>query len=229
MKDPRITSLALAVAPWTTLAACAGLVVSDVTLAVLTPGYDALTDTSSQLMSEGARYSLLARVTLVLYGVLLAPLGLLLWREFDGRRAVRLVTTVGMSIHIISAVVAAVALNDSDSLWIGNISANNVHDRSAIVMFAAVVPLLAAVAAAGTVNENWRVTEQASRLQRRLRLFTWAVLAAVLLGGILFQLEVFVELNGALERITAGVFMVWMVVYAMLVKRLSQEPVAGPG
>lgn len=229
MKDSRITSLALAVAPWTTLAACAGLAVADVVLSVLTPGYDAVSETSSQLMSEGARYSALARVTLGLYGVLLAPLALLLWREFVGRQVVRFVAVAGMLVHIIAATVAAVALNDSDSLLIGQLTANDIHDRFAIVMFAAVVPLLVAMAAAGTIKDNRRVVVQAPSPQRRLGLFTWAVLAAVLLSGVLFQLEVLVELNGVLERTTAAVFMVWMAVFAMLVRWTPKEPTVGHG
>lgn len=228
MRDFRIASGAVAVAPWTTSVACAGLAVADVVLSAATPGYDFVGQTSSQLMSAGQPYSTVARVTLGLYGVLLAPFAIVLWRVFRGRLIARTVAVTGIWTHIVTALVAAVALNDSDDIVIGGLSANTLHDQAAMLMYVAAAFVLTA---ASPVQRSGGAARTRWTYEKPVRLLTWAALTLVLVSGTLFAFEVLTRLDGVMERVTASAFMVWMTAFAAI-RRPSQGDQAasqGPG
>ena len=197
----------ISVAPWATVLACAGMAVTDVTLAVLTPDYDAVSETSSQLMSPDARYSALARVVLGLYAVLLVPFALALQSRLQhgsrSMRAGRVLVVAGMWIHIVASAIGALALNDSDDRVIGSVSANEVHDMAAMIMF---IGAFAVIVGAITALRSSQIASQGT---------LYLVLAIFLVVGPLFALELWTETNGILERVLAGAFMVWMSVTAL--------------
>jgi hypothetical protein len=211
MRDLRIGSRAVLIVPWTTLLACAGLAITDAVLSAATPGYDVVGDTSSQLMSADEPYATLSRVVFGLYGVLLIPLAVVLWGEVKHHRVAGAVAASGMWLHIISAFIGAVAQNDSDVTVIGDLSANEIHDQSAIVMFAAAAIVLAAVV---SVRGGW---SSASKLLfgMPVRGLTATLFIIVLVTGTFFVLETWTEWNGVLERMSAGAFVFWMVLFAL--------------
>ncbi len=185
--------------------ACLGLATSDAVLSMLTPGYDMVAQTSSQIMSPDARYSTLARVILGLYAVLLVPFGVFLHRGSE-RNAGRLggtgwgLAVSGVWVHIAAALIGAVALNDSPDTLIAGLSANRVHDMSALVMFAAGLVTVAGFAA-GYDRRGWVQAD-----------VTYVVLAVLTIVGSVFVLEAWTAGNGVLERVLGASFMSWMVV-----------------
>ncbi len=194
------------IAPWTTLAACAGLAIGDGVLSAITPDHNMVGDTSSQLMSPDARYSVLARVIVGLYAVLLIPLAAGLSDRFSGavsgRPILAALVVTAIWVHIAAALVSALALNDSEAEVIGGLSANEIHDQAALVMFGAAFAVLVGYAAGHRSSG------------KAMRLATFVALGIFVIPGPLFVAEVWTEVNGVSERILGALFMTWMSVVA---------------
>ncbi len=190
-------------APWTTLTAAIGLAVSDVVLSITTPGYDMAGETSSQLMSPDARFSDLARAFLAIYALLLVPFALQLPKRFGNRSIVAIFTTAALWLHIGAALVSSAALNDSDATVIGDLTANEIHDQAAIVMFGgAFLVLLGSV-----IGYSTRLA--------LIRLVTRIALVMLLVIGPLFIAEVWTDINGVTERALGAAFLVWLSVTSL--------------
>lgn len=186
------------VTPWATLAACAGLVTGDIVLSAITPGYNMVGDTNSQLMSSDARYSLAARIILGFYAVLLVPFALSLPNRFTGRPILNAFARAAIWIHIAAALISALALNDSDAGLVGGLDANEIHDGAAIVMFGAALATLV-----GFAPGYWAA-------EAKLRRLTYSSLAILLILGPAFVAEVWTDVNGVMERALALAFMAWL-------------------
>lgn len=195
---PYRSGLIASIAPWTTVAACSGLVIGDLVLSAITPGYNMVGDTSSQLMSPDARYSAATRVIVGLYAVLLVPFALGLSNHFSRRPITEALARTAIWVHIAAAIISALALNDSDAGIIGGLDANDIHDQAAMVMFGAALIVLI-----GFVFGHR--TETA-----RIRLLTYSSLSIMLIVGPLFVAEIWTDVNGVTERVLAASFMVWM-------------------
>lgn len=216
MKPRSLRNWTLVVAPYAALIACAALAIVDGVLSAITPGYDTVQETSSQLMNEEARYSAIARITLGLYAVLIVPFAVQLslqFSKYDGARSrvAGLLAIGGIWIHVVSGIVAALALNDSDSGVIGNVTANNVHDMSARVMFGAGIAMLV-----GASVHYWPRRSLFSRYT-----VTTAVLAAA--TSIVFAMETATGINGVLERVIGWLFLSWISVVAVAWRRSRPE------
>lgn len=206
-----------------TVGACVGLALTDGILAAITPGYDAVGETSSQLMSPDARYSEIARTALGLYAVLIVPFATRMTAEMRvqtgsvARVAVVLVIG-GVWVHLAATMVTALALNDSDNRFIGNITANETHDMAARVMFGAGI----AVMIGGSVGYR------AERLWIGRLMVATAILATA--GSIFFALEIATDYNGVVERFVAVLIVTWISLVAITwrIKDRSQAMDQGP-
>lgn len=190
--------LLASIAPWTTLVACSTLAVGDVVLSAITPGYNMVGETSSQLMSPDARYSSTARIVLGLYAVLLIPFALGLKNRFPGRPIPDALARTAIWVHISAALISALALNDSDAGVVGGLNANEIHDQAALVMFGAALATLIGFAFGDRTNSA------------KLRFLTYGSLSVTVLVGPLFVAEIWTATNGVMERVIAGSFMLWM-------------------
>ncbi len=204
----------VAVASWVTVLTCAGLATSDFVLALVTPGYDLVGETSSQLMSPDAKYSTPARIFLGLYAVLLLPFALLLPERFSGRTPFAVLSVAGIWVHMGASLVSALALNDSDAKVFGGVTANEIHDEAAIAMFGAAAAAL--VGAAFGYRSSLRY----------LRVLTFVVVGVLAVIGPLFVAEVWTDVNGLAERIMAVSFVAWIAVTAWSWRR---EPAPSAG
>lgn len=230
MRSVRPVSQKSTIASRSILFGCVSLALIDTVLATATPGYNVIGETSSQLMNPGQPYSTVARVTLALYAVLLIPFGTMLRSGLSESQLVRPLIMSGLWTHIASALITAAALNDSDGMLVGNLSNNEVHDLSAVIMFAAIVPVIAGAAMAqrtmAKVNlssDSFNATSDTpvaflSRRLTQLSPLTWLTLAIVLVSGTLFTLEMKTEWNGVLERVTIAAFLTWLSAFALLQK-----------
>ena len=193
-------------APWATAIGCAMLAISDAVLSAITPGYNIVGETSSQLMSFDARYSSLARLFLALYAVLLIPFAAGLSGRFPsllrGKRVFAVLAATAMWVHIVAALISALAQNDLGADIVGGLSANEIHDQAAIIMFSAALAVLIAFAIGYGSNRQMP------------RLVTFATLFVLAGLGPLFVAEIWTQANGVVERVLGAAFLTWLIVIA---------------
>lgn len=202
------------IAAWTTLVACAGLAIADLVLSAITPDYNMVGDTSSQLMSPDARYSSVARVILGLYAALLVPFAAGLSNRFPGKPVAGALAVTGIWVHIAATLISAVALNDSEAGILGGISTNEIHDQAAVLMFGAALAVLTGATFGSRTDRS------------TLRMVTFFAFGMLLLLGPVFMAEVWTQLNGVMERLLAASFMTWLAVTAWSWRDESNRQVA---
>ena len=195
---------------WFTTAATVQLAVLDLVLGLITPDYDIVRDTSSQLMSPDARYEGLARVSLGLHAALLLPFMMTTGRLLStGQLRSGLITTA-ISVYIVAALISAIAANDSNAQAIGDLTANQVHDLAAIVMFAAAfATLIGTLFTIRTLSWSGQIA-------------TYASFTVLIIAGPVFLAEIVTEINGILERVLASAFLIWMVAIAWSAKNRNR-------
>ena len=101
-------------APWCGVAASITLAGVDLLLAVITPEYDAIGETISEMHSVDMAYSTIARISLLAYCALAVPFTIRasLMPELSGPWVRRM--SFGLWLHIIMGVIAAVFQADSE-------------------------------------------------------------------------------------------------------------------
>lgn len=208
LKLKRTTAFLVAIGPWSGIAAWGVIAVTDIVLSVVTPGYDAVGETTSQLMSEDARYSILARVGLATYGVLLVPFAMLVTSHFRARQPLVLVRTGALWTHILASLVAASFQNDSGQDIISGITVNRIHDRSAEVLFAAAFLAVTATAITARGLESRRIA------------WTSAIVAVVMaLTGLGIVFDILPAFTGIEERAGLFAFLIWVAVISLVAAR----------
>ncbi len=200
---PYSPALVQQIAPWTTIAACIVLAGGDIVLSAITPDYNVVEETTSQLMSPDAKYSELARMKLGLFAVLLVPFALTLPMRFEGKPRSGALSVTAIWVHIFAALISALATNDSDANVIGGVDANQIHDQAALVTFGAGIAVIVGYLL-GFRSEN-----------RPVFYLTVAVLAILAVLGPVFVAELWTETNGVQERTIAWVILIWLGVTAL--------------
>lgn len=191
----------VAIGSWSGIAACGVFVLTDFTLSVATPGYDAVGETTSQLMSEDARYSVIARIGLATYCVLLIPYVMRVTSLFRAQQPFAILRTGALWMHILASIAAASFQNDSTSDIFWGITANSIHDRSAEILFAAA--FLAVVATAITERE----------LESRTIAWISTIVAFVMaLTGLGIVFDVLPAYTGIEERVGLVAYVIWVAV-----------------
>ncbi len=191
----------MAVGPWSGIAACGVFAVTDFALAIATPGYDAVGETTSQLMSEDARYSALARAGLATSSVLLVPFVMCVTSLFRARQPLTFLRTGALWTFVLASFTAASFQNDSTRDVVSGITVNSIHDRSAEVLFAAA--FLAVVATA----------IMARGLESRRIAWTSAIVAVVMaLTGLGIVFDISPAFTGIEERIGLVAYLIWVAV-----------------
>ena len=124
-------------APWCGVAASVTLAGVDLLLAVITPEYDAIGETISEMHSVDMAYSTIARLSLLAYCALAVPFALRarLMPELSGPW-VRYIT-FGLWVHVVMGVIAAAFQADSEDEVVFGLTANNIHDGSGHVFYVA--------------------------------------------------------------------------------------------
>lgn len=178
---------------------------ADLVGAITTPGYDLLRDTVSHMMRPDAGYANVLRGVLISYGVLLIPFAFQIRRHFKLTRWWKLFMVVGIWLHIVFILSAALFQNDSRVSILGLVTVNTIHDVGTVVLFIAAMLTLPS---AGT---------SAARAPRWSPHFVYAhvtILAMLCMTSILV-LAITTDLNGITERANFGVFMGWMTLTAV--------------
>ena len=124
-------------APWCGVAASVTLAVVDLLLAVITPEYDAIGETISEMHSVDMAYSTIARLSLLAYCALAVPFTIRASHmpELSGPW-VRYMS-YGLWLHIIMGVIAAAFQADSPDEVVFGLTANNLHDGAGHLFYVA--------------------------------------------------------------------------------------------
>jgi hypothetical protein len=200
----------VAIGSWTGIAACGVFTVMDFSLSIATPGYDIVGETTSQLMNKDAEYSVLARVSLGVYCVMLIPFVVSVTRHLRGARPLSMLRAIALWVHVFASVTAASFPNDSSTLVTPGITENTVHDRSAEVLFATAFLAVAFTA----------ITERGVES----RMLTWisAIVAVIMaVTGLSMAFDVLSVFTGVAERAGLIAYFAWVAVVSRRALGLS--------
>lgn len=208
MNAARINTLVASVAPWSTLAACLVLAVTDFAGSALTPGYSAFHETTSQLTRADAPYATSVRVGIAAYGILLLPFAVHGSLPSRARQRWSFVTSGGVWAHVLGALAAAAFQNESAVTLPGGLTVNAVHDLSAQVMYAA-----------GGLAMLGKALATGHPFSSGLATLCYAGSVVIMAAGLAFILDVNPDLAGVFQRVGATLFMVWATTVAISQRR----------
>lgn len=192
-------------APWCGVAASVTLAGVDLLLAVVTPEYDAIGETISEMHSVDMAYSTIARLSLLAYCALFIPFALRapLMPELSGPwlRYIR----IGLWVHVVMGIIAAAFQADSEWVVALGLTANNIHDGSGHVFYIAGILVVVGVIMA---MEDTPSTK---------RLYSISVYAATIMCcvGIIFVTRIADEFSGLEERIGFAAYLFWLAVMSL--------------
>jgi len=180
-------------------------VVVSVVATLIASDYSSVSDTMSMLMAPGIQYPWVFQLGVVGYALLVQFLGPLLYSK-TGRGRYGALLWVLVFIYGLAGILAAVFRDGYDSAALLQFSEDDVHDFIARFSFSAVVLLIF-------------LTPWALRHRERLRVWRYFSLAIGLFTAILavpFEIEVWPQYLGLLQRCLFAATMLWIVVTALL-------------
>ena len=217
----RAAVLAEPLAPWCGIAASVTLVGIDLLLVLITPEYNAIGETISEMHSVDMAYSTIGRLSLVAYCALAVPftLRVLLLPEIRGPW-VRFMA-VGLWTHLVMGLIAAAFQSDSLIEIIYGLTANDIHDGAGYAMYVAGI-----VGVVGTV-----MAMDPGPSTKRLYSFS-VVVAAVMIVTSLIYVTAIAETymgpeediglaeayTGLGERIGFAAYLLWVVVMSLRIR-----------
>ena len=177
---------------------------------VLTPGYDTVSDTLSQLAAKGTPHPEVIAVGLVLAGVMLEGFAWALYRRIADRSRARriglLIAVSGFAIQI-----AAFVHDDPNVPGAPSTISGAIHGALASIAFAAmIVALFTFVRAMAREPGSARVADLSFRIG--------VACAAV---GSVFEIQVIQSIEGLLQRVFVTLFAIWIevVIFGFLMRR----------
>ena len=186
----------------------------------VTPGYDRVSQTASQLSAPGVPYPEIMRMGYVVYSILIFCLAVGLANVLEWNRKTR-VALVLLFLYSASGIIAGIFKSDSQEIIFLNATEDIIHDSSA---FFAVLCIGAVVA---TLSYGTRGMPEWQGLPK--------LAIMVLAGGILlalpFPLHFWPGVHGILERALFAVTVFWIEVLSFRVYgiALANERVRDPG
>lgn len=201
-----ITSTLTKIGPWSGIAAVIVFSLSDITLSIATPDYDALGETTSQLMNADARYSLFARSALGIYCILIIPFILSTVEHLQGNQTLNRLRASVLWLHLLASIAAVSFQNESQAIVTSGITVNEIHDRAGEVLYAAALIAITATAIAERTNGNKQLLWTS--------IFAATTMAATGLG---LYLQSFPELTGLEERLGLAAYIAWVITVARFI------------
>ena len=195
-------------APWCGVAASITLAGVDLLLAVITPEYDAISETISEMHSVDMAYSTIARISLLAYCALAVPFTLRasLMPELSGPWARRM--SFGLWLHIIMGVIAAAFQADSEDMVVFGLTANNFHDGAGHVFYVAgIVGVVGAIMSMEDVPST-----------KRLYSVSVAAAAVMCCVGLIFITRVADGFTGLEERIGFTAYLFWVTMMSLRIR-----------
>lgn len=173
---------------------------------LMAPGYSSLSDTMSMLMGPGIPHPWIFQLGVVGYALLIQFLGPLLYERVRGWDGALLCALV--CIYSLAGILAAVFRNGYYEPVLGQFSENTIHDLVARISFSAVVLLSILTSWVFRNQKRWSVW----------RYYCLLIGVSVLALVIPFELEVWPDYLGLMQRALFGVTILWVFVTALLVR-----------
>ena len=200
-------------APWCGIAASVTMASVDLLLAVITPEYDAIGETISEMHSVDMAYSTIARLSLLAYCALAVPFTIRASLLPGIRGPWVRVMVFGLWLHIIMGVIAAVFQADSPDEVVFGLTANNIHDGAGHLFYVAGLTGVAGAAMAMDDDPSTR------------RLFVVSVIVAFVMTqvGLVFVTRVADTLTGLEERIGFTAYLFWVTMMSLRIRATRRQ------
>ena len=196
------------VAPWFGIAASIELAGIDLWLAIITPDYDGAGETISQMQGVNAAYSAEARLSLLVYSLLVIPFTIRATRLPGLRQPWVKVMMFGLWAHVVMGIAAAGFQSEYHRIVFLRFTANNIHDAAGHVFF--VVGILGVI---GTALAMDRLPEY-----RRLKIVSTIAAAIMILTGLMFITRALNDFMGIHERIGFAAYLTWVALMSIRIE-----------
>jgi hypothetical protein len=180
----------------------------------VTPGYQTVSDTLSQLATKGAPHPWVIGVGLVLAGLMLEGFAWALYRRLADRVRARrigvLVVVSGLAIQV-----AAFVHDDPNELGAPSTISGAIHGALASIAFAGlIVALFTFTRAMGSERGFGRVTG-----------FSFRIGVACAVVGSVFEIQVVQSIEGLLQRVFVTMFAIWIevVIFGFLMRGIVPD------
>ena len=196
----RAWSITWFVAPWFGVVASIELAGIDLLLAFITPDYDGAGETISQMQGVNAAYADEARLSLLVYCLLIIPFVLLITRLPDLRQPWVKVVTFGFWMHLVMGLAAAGSQSEYHRVVFLGFTDNNLHDAAGHVFFVAGIMGVVGMALAMHRVDSYRYLKIASVIAASIMILT----------GLMFVTRTLNDFMGIQERIGFAAYLTWL-------------------
>ncbi len=200
-------------APWFGIAASIQLMGIDLVLAFITPDYDAAGETISQMQGVNAAYADEARLSLLVYCLLIIPFVLLVTRLPDLRQPWVKVMTFGFWVHLVMGFLTVGFQSEYHRVVFLGFTDNNLHDAAGHVFFVAGI-----LGVVGTVIAMHRVDSY-----RNLKIAAAIAASIMILTGLMFVTRTLNDYLGIHERIGFAAYLTWLALMSIRIGMVRPE------
>ena len=196
------------VAPWMGVVASIELAGIDLLLAFITPDYDAAGETISQMQGVNAAYADEARLSLLVYCLLIIPFVLLVTRLPGLRQPWTKVMAFGFWLHLVMGFLTVGFQSEYHRVVFLGFTDNNLHDAAGHVFFVAGI-----LGVVGTVLAMHRVDSY-----RRLKIASVVAASIMILTGLMFVTRTLNDFMGIHERIGFAAYLIWLALMSIRIE-----------
>ena len=204
----RVGGLIWFVAPWFGIAASIQLAGIDLLLAFITPDYDGAGETISQMQGVNAAYADEARLSLLVYCLLITPFVLLVTRLPGLRQPWVKVMTFGFWVHLVMGFATVGFQSEYHRVVFLGFTDNNLHDAAGHVFFVAGI-----LGVIGTTLAMDRLTEY-----RSLKFVSAIAASIMILTGLMFVTRALNDFMGIHERIGFAGYLTWLALMSIRIE-----------
>lgn len=177
---------------------------------VVTPDYDWVSQTISQLAAPGRPYADMVRAGLLLQAAMSVSIGLGLLQVFGWNGRIRLPVAL-LGVYAVANLVAAMFDTESQRTLLPGVTEQLIHQRAAHVGILSVLLTMGALAYAVRNRPEWRPFADLSV----------ALAAVAVVVGIPFPTQIWLEIHGVLQRVLLGLTLLWAELVALWLLRTA--------
>ena len=200
------------VAPWLGVVASIELAGIDLLLAFITPDYDAAGETISQMQGVNAAYADEARLSLLVYCLLIIPFVLLVTRLPGLRQPWVKVMAFGFWVHLVMGFLTVGFQSEYHRVVVLGYTDNNLHDAAGHVFFVAGILGVVGTALAMHRVDSYRILKIASVVAASIMILT----------GMMFVTRTLNDFMGIQERIGFAAYLVWLALMSIRIEMVRR-------
>ena len=200
------------VAPWLGVVASIELAGIDLLLAFITPDYDAAGETISQMQGVNAAYADEARLSLLVYCLLIIPFVLLVTRLPGLRQPWVKVMAFGFWMHLVMGFLTVGFQSEYHRVVFLGFTDNNLHDAAGHVFFVAGILGVVGTALAMHGVDSYR----------RLKFASIVAASIMILTGLMFVTRTLNDFMGIHERIGFAAYLIWLALMSIRIEAVRR-------